>query len=181
MCAQSFHFLIPLNDRSFSPPGTLQQQQQHGSQHCPSLSPRQQNSYNHKPEEQNPNPHHPCDLESQFHPSDQPSRCPVCQSDMTAKFPSNLIEAPLTAAPGQPLHSQCPECGYRTSTESSSFSSSLSASVLESQTHLLHGVLHANGFGHLLRINGRESGSRFLSGCQLMGLWDGLCSMLNAR
>ena len=100
---------------------------------------------------------------------------------MTAKFPSNLIEAPLTAAPGQPLHSQCPECGYRTSTESSSFSSSLSASVLESQTHLLHGVLHANGFGHLLRINGRESGSRFLSGCQLMGLWDGLCSMLNAR
>jgi hypothetical protein len=26
--------------------------------------------------------------------------------------------------------------------------------VLESQDHLLHGLLHGNGFGHLLRMNG---------------------------
>jgi hypothetical protein len=31
-------------------------------------------------------------------------------------------------------------------------------SILEYQTHLLHGMLHANGCGHLKRINGREAG-----------------------
>lgn len=40
-------------------------------------------------------------------------------------------------------------------------------SVFDSQTHLLHGVLHANGFGHLLRINGLEGGSSVLSGAHL--------------
>ena len=38
------------------------------------------------------------------------------------------------------------------------------ASVLDAQSHLLHGVLHANGFGHLLRINGLEGGSTVLTG-----------------
>jgi hypothetical protein len=38
------------------------------------------------------------------------------------------------------------------------------ASVFESQDHLLHGVLHANGFGHLLRMNGSQGGSRKLIG-----------------
>ena len=48
-------------------------------------------------------------------------------------------------------------------------------------THLLHGVLHANGFGHLCRINGPEGGSTTLSGTQLMAVWDGLCTVLRAR
>ncbi|KAK1398552.1 hypothetical protein POM88_008415 [Heracleum sosnowskyi] len=34
---------------------------------------------------------------------------------------------------------------------------------LEDTTHLLHGVVHSNGYGHLLRVNGREGGSRVLS------------------
>ena len=37
-------------------------------------------------------------------------------------------------------------------------------SFLDYQTHLMHGMLHANGCGHLMRINGREAGSRTLSG-----------------
>lgn len=37
-------------------------------------------------------------------------------------------------------------------------------SVLDSQSHLLHGMLHANGFGHLMRINGLEGGSSSLTG-----------------
>jgi hypothetical protein len=41
------------------------------------------------------------------------------------------------------------------------------ASVFESQDHLLHGVLHANGFGHLLRMNGSQGGSRKLIGAAL--------------
>lgn len=41
-------------------------------------------------------------------------------------------------------------------------------SITDSSRHLLHGVLHANGFGHLLRINGLEGGSNALTGtCHL--------------
>lgn len=48
-------------------------------------------------------------------------------------------------------------------------------------THLLHGMVHGNGCGHLLRINGRQGGSMALSGKQLMVLWDDLCHDLGAR
>ncbi|XP_020582848.1 PHD finger protein MALE MEIOCYTE DEATH 1-like [Phalaenopsis equestris] len=47
--------------------------------------------------------------------------------------------------------------------------------------HLLHGLLHCNGFGHLLCINGREGGSKFISGHQFMDLWDRLCTSLRVR
>ncbi|KAI3435433.1 PHD domain-containing protein [Psidium guajava] len=52
---------------------------------------------------------------------------------------------------------------------------------LENTTHLLHAVVHSNGFGHLLRVNGREGGSRFLSGCHIMDFWDRLCKTLGVR
>lgn len=39
------------------------------------------------------------------------------------------------------------------------------ASIVDSHTHLLHGVVHLNGYGHLLRINGMEGGSVHLTGC----------------
>eukprot|EP00850_Spirogloea_muscicola_P003086 SM000012S25348 [mRNA] locus=s12:514191:517415:- [translate_table: standard] len=53
--------------------------------------------------------------------------------------------------------------------------------MLDCRTHLLHGVLHANGFGHLLRVNGRERGSPHATGRDLMSLWDRICGMLRAR
>lgn len=37
-------------------------------------------------------------------------------------------------------------------------------SIFDSTAHLLHGVLHANGFGHLMRINGLEGGSENVTG-----------------
>ncbi|KAG5247578.1 PHD finger protein [Salix suchowensis] len=52
---------------------------------------------------------------------------------------------------------------------------------LEDTTHLLHGVIHANGYGHLLRVNGKEGGSRVLSGCHIMDFWDRLCKSLGVR
>ncbi|WCJ42195.1 PHD finger protein At1g33420 [Euphorbia peplus] len=52
---------------------------------------------------------------------------------------------------------------------------------LEDTSHLLHGVVHANGYGHLLRVNGREGGSRILSGCNIMDFWDRLCKTLGVR
>jgi len=54
-------------------------------------------------------------------------------------------------------------------------------SIVDHQTHLLHGLLHGNGCGHLKRINGREAGSMVLSGSQLMGLWENICYTLRAR
>ncbi|KAK9121845.1 hypothetical protein Syun_019462 [Stephania yunnanensis] len=52
--------------------------------------------------------------------------------------------------------------------------------VFDCNTHLLQGLIHGNGFGHLIMVNGREGGSRFLSGKQLMGLWDRICSCLRS-
>lgn len=54
-------------------------------------------------------------------------------------------------------------------------------SFLDYQTHLMHGMLHANGCGHLMRINGREAGSRTLSGQQLIQVWEKICNLLRAR
>ncbi|KAK9161944.1 hypothetical protein Syun_002846 [Stephania yunnanensis] len=52
---------------------------------------------------------------------------------------------------------------------------------IEDTTHLLHGVVHMNGYGHLLRVNGKEGGSKFLSGCDIMNFWDRLCNTLGVR
>ncbi|KAL5697301.1 hypothetical protein ACHQM5_030853 [Ranunculus cassubicifolius] len=48
-------------------------------------------------------------------------------------------------------------------------------------THILHGLIHCNGFGHLLCINGIEGGSRYLCGREVMDLWDRICTALRAR
>ena len=54
-------------------------------------------------------------------------------------------------------------------------------SRLESPAHLLHATLHANGFGHLVRVNGVEGGALGVTGAQLMGTWDSLARSLRAR
>jgi hypothetical protein len=53
--------------------------------------------------------------------------------------------------------------------------------MFTSKHHLLHGVLHLNGYGHLCRVNGREGGSAQYTGTQLMDVWDDLCAVLRAR
>ncbi|KAG6528698.1 PHD finger protein At1g33420-like [Zingiber officinale] len=53
--------------------------------------------------------------------------------------------------------------------------------LLQDYTHLLHGIVHANGYGHLLRVNGREGGSKYLTGFNIMSFWDRLCKMLHVR
>ncbi|KAL2504454.1 PHD finger protein MALE MEIOCYTE DEATH 1 [Abeliophyllum distichum] len=57
----------------------------------------------------------------------------------------------------------------------------LNEGVLDLQNHLLHGLIHCNGFGHLLIINGIEGGSNYLCGREIMDLWDRLCSLLHTR
>ncbi|XP_056852881.1 PHD finger protein MALE MEIOCYTE DEATH 1 isoform X2 [Raphanus sativus] len=53
--------------------------------------------------------------------------------------------------------------------------------VFDLQTHLLHGVIHTNGFGHLICVNGLEGGSRYLCGRETVDLWDRICTSLGAR
>ncbi|KAL8248864.1 hypothetical protein R6Q59_005732 [Mikania micrantha] len=53
--------------------------------------------------------------------------------------------------------------------------------VLDLQTHILHGLIHCNGFGHLLCINGFEGGSSFIYGREVMDLWDRICTTLHSR
>ncbi|PNY14287.1 PHD finger protein at1g33420-like protein [Trifolium pratense] len=82
---------------------------------------------------------------------------------------------------GDILHlseSKCKSCNHVTSTD---VVEDWVYQQLESTTHLLHGVVHTNGYGHLLRVNGREGGSRFLSGCHIMDFWDRLCKTLGVR
>ncbi|CAA0833976.1 PHD finger protein [Striga hermonthica] len=82
---------------------------------------------------------------------------------------------------GESLHmsdSRCKSCNHIMTTEDVE---DWMYQQLENTTHLLHGVIHANGYGHLLRVNGREGGSRILSGRHIMNFWDRLCTMLGAR
>ncbi|KAL4569211.1 hypothetical protein LXL04_024846 [Taraxacum kok-saghyz] len=53
--------------------------------------------------------------------------------------------------------------------------------VLDVQSHILHGLIHCNGFGHLLCINGIEGGSNFIYGREVMDLWDRICTTLHTR
>lgn len=70
-----------------------------------------------------------------------------------------------------------------TSTSSSSSSSSYGAqsTIYDSIKHRLHGVIHANGFGHLLRVNGVYGGSSRMTGLQIFALWDALCDRLGVK
>lgn len=53
---------------------------------------------------------------------------------------------------------------------------------MASQAHyLMHGIMHSNGFGHLIAINGIEGGSEFISGHQILDLWDRICTALQLR
>ena len=64
---------------------------------------------------------------------------------------------------------------------SSSSSYGAQSTIFDSIKHRLHGVIHANGFGHLLRINGVYGGSSRMTGLQIFALWDALCDRLCAR
>ncbi|XP_042490006.1 PHD finger protein PERSISTENT TAPETAL CELL 1 [Macadamia integrifolia] len=56
----------------------------------------------------------------------------------------------------------------------------MKSNLIEQHSHLMHGVLHMNGFGHLLCINGVEKGSE-LAGHEIMDLWDRICTGLRVR
>ncbi|ONK67088.1 uncharacterized protein A4U43_C06F15570 [Asparagus officinalis] len=60
--------------------------------------------------------------------------------------------------------------------------SSMGSKLMGSQgKHLMHGIMHSNGYGHLITVNGIEGGSDFISGHQIMDLWDRICTALHVR
>ncbi|KAL6543491.1 hypothetical protein OROHE_010113 [Orobanche hederae] len=57
----------------------------------------------------------------------------------------------------------------------------LDGGAFDLQTHLLHGLIHCNGYGHLICINGIEGDSKYICGSEIMDLWDRICTTLHAR
>ncbi|XP_059306679.1 PHD finger protein At2g01810-like [Lycium ferocissimum] len=57
----------------------------------------------------------------------------------------------------------------------------LGSDSFEIGTHVLHGLIHCNGYGHLLSINGVNDDSNLLSGSDFMDLWDRLCTIFKTR
>ncbi|CAA0836804.1 PHD finger protein MALE MEIOCYTE DEATH 1 [Striga hermonthica] len=57
----------------------------------------------------------------------------------------------------------------------------LDEGAFDQQTHLLHGLIHCNGSGHLICINGVEGGSKYICGGEIMDLWDRICTTLQVR
>jgi hypothetical protein len=64
---------------------------------------------------------------------------------------------------------------------SSKGTTTTTTATASSRGHLLHGVVHLNGYGHLVALHGLEGGSDFVSGHQIMDLWDRICSALHVR
>ncbi|KAL6566310.1 hypothetical protein OROGR_001925 [Orobanche gracilis] len=48
-------------------------------------------------------------------------------------------------------------------------------------SHDLYGLIHCNGYGHLLGINGLQKQSNFSAADDCMELWDRLCTVLKVR
>lgn len=51
----------------------------------------------------------------------------------------------------------------------------------EFESHKLYGLIHCNGYGHLICINGLKSNSKFFTADDSMEFWDRLCTVLKAR
>ncbi|KAM0861455.1 hypothetical protein ACQ4PT_045883 [Festuca glaucescens] len=78
------------------------------------------------------------------------------------------------------FQTRCPSCSHGSGL-SPDESEDWNYVQIDNPRHLLHGVVHENGFGHLVRINGHEGGSSFLTGYQLMDFWDRVCRYLRVR
>ncbi|CAN8266856.1 unnamed protein product [Cochlearia groenlandica] len=48
-------------------------------------------------------------------------------------------------------------------------------------SHMMHGVIHCNGYGHLLCINAHDDDDKYLCGNRIMDFWNRLCLTLHTR
>lgn len=57
----------------------------------------------------------------------------------------------------------------------------LTSNCVEIGSHILHGLIHCNGYGHVLCINGVGEDSDSLRATDFMDFWDRLCTVLKTR
>ncbi|KAJ7548907.1 hypothetical protein O6H91_07G032400 [Diphasiastrum complanatum] len=130
-------------------------------------------------------------LENSPHPHCKHCRCmgwnhhPVSKRKYHFIIPSSELENIPFGLVGVTGAKVCPKCSDSIPPPifncMSCGEEAIQTSIFDLQSHILHGVLHCNGYGHLLSLNGREKGSKHASGRDLMDLWDRLCAMLRAR
>ncbi len=119
-------------------------------------------------------------------PATQGPRSLADPGALPALVEARLAGRPAAAAPAPALPAACGDGEEEEEDEDGGGASPYiaPASVFDSPRHLLHGVLHQNGFGHLLRVNGREGGSAALSGARALPAGDpkrGAHGRLNLR
>lgn len=107
-------------------------------------------------------------------PATQGPRSLADPGALPALVEARLAGRPAAAAPAPALPAACGDGEEEEEDEDGGGASPYiaPASVFDSPRHLLHGVLHQNGFGHLLRVNGREGGSAALSGARALPAGD---------
>ncbi|KAL0792860.1 hypothetical protein Bca101_064237 [Brassica carinata] len=106
------------------------------------------------------------------------SRLFLASEATRVRFPLFVIEEQISSHGSSSPNSLCDFCKCVASDE---WNKPLTKDSLEvTSRHLLYGLIHCNGFGHLLCIN-RDAVSNYLSGDQVMDLWDRLCSALHTR
>ncbi|KAG5240546.1 PHD finger family protein [Salix suchowensis] len=122
-----------------------------------------------------------------------PVWCALLLSESTGVvFPLYVLEENIHSSHPRPLCDRCRCIGWSHHFVSKrryhliipkdeQWNKPLTESSLEKNDHLLHGLIHCNGFGHLLCINGIQANSKSLHGKELMNLWDHLCSILQTR
>lgn len=49
------------------------------------------------------------------------------------------------------------------------------------QSHYLYGLIHCNGYGHLICVNGSRDESNLFTASDAMDFWNNLCTVLKAR
>ncbi|PON31567.1 hypothetical protein TorRG33x02_357500, partial [Trema orientale] len=52
---------------------------------------------------------------------------------------------------------------------------------IDGSRYLLYAIVHTDGIGHLLCLNGIEGGSKHFPGREIMKLWDVMCKNLRVR
>ncbi|KAL1219525.1 PHD finger protein [Cardamine amara subsp. amara] len=107
-------------------------------------------------------------------------------------FPLFIIEEKISVSSPNPLCDFCRCVGWGHHyvskrnyhliiPKSDEWKQPLTKESLKLSSHLMHCVIHCNGFGHLLCINTDDDDSSFISGDQIMDFWDRLCSTLHTR
>ncbi|XP_051145061.1 PHD finger protein At2g01810-like [Andrographis paniculata] len=118
--------------------------------------------------------------------------CTPCVAGDNGVFPLYTIEETVQNSAGQPFCSHCESAGWGHHfvckrkyhfiiPAKEHWEEQLDWDLEEIRYHNLYGLIHCNGYGHLICVNGLKNNSRFFSADDSMRCWDYLCTVLKAR